>query len=89
MSTVRFQHHGNQFAIRFNYNADIVDLLKTSIPSFARTYDPHTKTWTAERHAMSCSFRLPCASAVRSPCMAFLAGPAGAHAGMLSTWWLP
>jgi hypothetical protein len=32
--------------LRFPYNAGLVELLKSEIPAYARSYDPDDKTWT-------------------------------------------
>jgi hypothetical protein len=34
--------------VRFSYNATLVELLKETVPSCDRAYDPASKTWTLE-----------------------------------------
>jgi hypothetical protein len=46
--TVLFERKGTRYNVRFQYHARLVELIKT-IPSWARTYDPPTKTWTVDR----------------------------------------
>ena len=49
MSTVVFAHHGmTRYSVRFNYSRDLVDLLKLSVPSFARSWNPQAKEWLVE-----------------------------------------
>ena len=47
MSTVRFEKRGSKYAVNFSYDPKLVEWIK-SFPSWARGYDPPTKTWTLE-----------------------------------------
>jgi len=44
MTAVRFDRRGDQYAVSFAYNADLVALVKT-VPSFARSWQPTGKVW--------------------------------------------
>jgi hypothetical protein len=46
VSTILFTRHGDRYTVRFQYNADLVELLKTAVPSHARDWNPATKEWT-------------------------------------------
>lgn len=48
VSTVIFEFRGYQFSCRFRYDPDIVDLVKTSVPGSARSWDPSTKQWLVD-----------------------------------------
>lgn len=45
MTAVRFTARGTRhYSVNFNYNPSVVDIVK-SVPSYARTFEPATKTW--------------------------------------------
>jgi hypothetical protein len=48
MTAVVFEHHGAAYTVRFPYNADVVELIKTVVPSYARTWHPAVKTWAVD-----------------------------------------
>jgi hypothetical protein len=45
MTAVRFQRRGDTTAVTFAYNPDIVELLKASVPSFLRSWNPDRREW--------------------------------------------
>jgi hypothetical protein len=58
---VLFARHGARYTVRFRYDPDLVELLKTAVPGHARDWNPATKTWTVDvGHAE------PLASALRA-----------------------
>jgi hypothetical protein len=46
MSTILFTRHSTNYTVRFRYDPDLVELLKTAVPSGARDWNPATKEWT-------------------------------------------
>lgn len=57
--TILFEKRGSRYSVRFPYHAQLVEMCKT-VPSWARSYDPPTKTWTFEReyaHSLAADFR--------------------------------
>jgi hypothetical protein len=51
MSMVAFtaKMGGEWYDIRFQYNPDLVTMIKTVIPATFRKYEPATKTWSAQK----------------------------------------
>jgi hypothetical protein len=47
-TTVAFTRCGYAYTVRFAYNPDVVGLLKTTVPAFARTWDSSAKRWTVD-----------------------------------------
>ena len=45
MTAVRFQRRGDVHAITFAYDPTIVELLKASVPSFIRSWNPDRREW--------------------------------------------
>ncbi|MGO9098910.1 MAG: hypothetical protein ACLP9Y_05500 [Mycobacterium sp.] len=45
MTAVRFQRRGDVHAITFAYDPTIVELLKVSVPSFIRSWNPDRREW--------------------------------------------
>jgi hypothetical protein len=48
MTTVTFEQHGTVYTVRFNYSPVLVELIKTEVPHYARTWQPTVKAWTVE-----------------------------------------
>jgi hypothetical protein len=48
MTAVRFERRGDMHAVTFIYNADLVELLKRTIPSHARKWVPARREWHIE-----------------------------------------
>jgi len=46
--TVVFDRVGNGYTVRFPYDALLVELLKSRVPSYARTWDKTGKQWTVD-----------------------------------------
>ena len=49
MTEVNFRLDGYWYTVRFDYDADLVRIVK-SIPAFARSWKPETKTWRVDRY---------------------------------------
>lgn len=62
MTAVHFKKIGSRYQVRFSYDPKLVDHIKASIPSWARTYDPATKTWTILERSYAMKFALDCKS---------------------------
>ena len=45
MTAVRFQRRGDIHAVTFAYDPMIVELLKASVPSFIRSWNPDRREW--------------------------------------------
>ncbi len=45
VSTVIFTRQGDGYGVRFRYDPALVELLKTAVPSYARSWDPSLKQW--------------------------------------------
>ncbi|MGO9354807.1 MAG: hypothetical protein ACLP3C_29705 [Mycobacterium sp.] len=45
MTAVRFQRRGDVHAVTFTYSAEIVELLKASVPSFLRSWNSDRREW--------------------------------------------
>jgi len=45
MSAVRFQRRGDVHAVTFAYDPMIVELVKATVPSFARSWNPQRHEW--------------------------------------------
>ena len=45
MTAVRFQRRGDAHAVTFAYNPEVVELLKASVPSFIRSWNPDRREW--------------------------------------------
>jgi hypothetical protein len=59
MTTVRFMKTGREFRCSFSYDPRLVELCK-SVPSWARSYEPATKTWTFDpqfAHMLAADFQ--------------------------------
>ena len=48
MTTVIFQDRGFDYAVRFRFDPTVVDLLKTAVPSYARSWNPSERMWTVD-----------------------------------------
>jgi len=48
MTTVVFTRAGAVYTVRFDYNAAVVELLKSTVPAHARTWDKTGKQWTVD-----------------------------------------
>ena len=48
MSTVVFQRLGDASGVRFHYHPDLVELIKTAVPTYARRYNPAAKERTVD-----------------------------------------
>ncbi len=48
MSTVIFTRQGDGYGVRFRYDPALVELLKTAVPSYARSWDPSLKQWQVQ-----------------------------------------
>jgi hypothetical protein len=46
MSSVLFRRRADHYTVRFSYDPDLVELLKTTVPAWARSWDPTIKEWT-------------------------------------------
>jgi hypothetical protein len=47
MSYVTFTLRFDRYAIRFRYDPELVELVKT-VPSYARSWEPSTREWTVD-----------------------------------------
>jgi hypothetical protein len=45
MTAIRFQRRGDTHAVTFAYNPDVVELLKATVPSFLRSWNPDRREW--------------------------------------------
>lgn len=48
MTAVRFERRGGIYAVTFRYDADLVDVLKLTVPSYARRWSPPRREWEIE-----------------------------------------
>lgn len=48
MTTVTFTQRGTDCMIRFPYHPDLVATVKATVPHYARTWNPGSKTWIVE-----------------------------------------
>jgi hypothetical protein len=48
MTSVLFRRAGVRYVIRFTYDPDLVELLKATVPGFARSWDPYTNEWKVD-----------------------------------------
>ena len=48
MTTVMFTRAGAVYTVRFDYDALLVELLKSRVPSYARTWNSAGKLWTVD-----------------------------------------
>ena len=48
MSVVRFEDRGGMYAVTFVYDAGLVELLKLTVPSYARKWMPGRREWHIE-----------------------------------------
>jgi hypothetical protein len=48
MTTVLFQRHTTVYTVTFPYSPVLVNIIKTTVPGYARTWDQPTKQWTVE-----------------------------------------
>ena len=48
MTTVMFTRAGAVYTVRFDYNAAVVELLKSTVPAHARTWDKTGKQWAVD-----------------------------------------
>jgi hypothetical protein len=46
MTAVHFKKVGSRWQVRFPYDPRLVEHIKQTVPSWARSYDPATKIWT-------------------------------------------
>lgn len=46
MRAASFTQHGPEYQFQFTFDKALVDLIKQTVPTFARSYSPPTKTWT-------------------------------------------
>jgi hypothetical protein len=46
MSTILFTRHGTSYSVRFRYDPTIIELIKTAVPSNARSWNSAAKEWT-------------------------------------------
>ena len=60
MTTILFERRGFEYSIRFPYNPRLVEIVKTSVPSYARSWHPEVKAWTVDAE-----FALPLADILR------------------------
>ena len=45
MTAVRFEHRGPTYAVTFSYDSRVVELLKSTVPSYARSWQWSNKWW--------------------------------------------
>src|SRR5262245_49429136 len=62
MTQVHFKKIGSRYQVRFSYDPQLVDHIKASVPSWARSYDPASKTWTITDRGYALKFGKDCAS---------------------------
>jgi hypothetical protein len=48
MTAVRFERRGGMYAVTFVYDADLVELLKVSVPAYARSWNRTRREWLIE-----------------------------------------
>ena len=48
MTAVRFERRGHIYAVTFVYDADLVELLKVSVPAYARSWNRVRREWLIE-----------------------------------------
>ena len=48
MSAVLFQRHITVYAVTFNYSPVLVNVIKSTVPGYARSWDQPAKQWTIE-----------------------------------------
>ncbi len=48
MTAVRFTARGTEYAVSFAYNVAVVELLKSTVPGYARTWAKERKEWSVE-----------------------------------------
>ena len=48
MTAVMFDRRGETYAVRFSYDPTLVDLLKSTVPSYARRWSPPRREWFVE-----------------------------------------
>lgn len=48
MTAVRFDKRGNGYGVTFRYDPEIVELLKLSVPAYARSWSPPRREWLVE-----------------------------------------
>jgi len=48
MTAVRFERRGFNYAVGFAYNPAVVELLKTTVPYYARTWSPNRREWEVD-----------------------------------------
>ena len=48
MTAVRFERRGGMYAVTFTYDAGLVELLKLTVPSYARKWVPARREWHIE-----------------------------------------
>ena len=48
MTAVRFERRGHIYAVTFIYDADLVELLKVSVPAYARSWNRVRREWLIE-----------------------------------------
>jgi hypothetical protein len=46
MTTAAFRRRSDYYTVRFSYDPDLIELLKTTVPRWVRSWDPTTKEWT-------------------------------------------
>ncbi|OBI52874.1 hypothetical protein [Mycobacterium sp. E787] len=48
MTAVRFGVHGAVYVVQFSYDPAVIDLIKATVPHYARSWHPTAKAWTVE-----------------------------------------
>lgn len=48
MTAVRFESHGHTYSVCFAYNPAVVQLLKDTVPGYARKWAPGRKEWEVD-----------------------------------------
>jgi hypothetical protein len=48
MTAIRFTRNGYSFAVTFAYNPAVVELLKSTVPYYARSWSPDRREWEVD-----------------------------------------
>ncbi len=46
MTSVLLRRRGDRYTVKFSYDPDLVELLKGTVPGWARSWDTNVKEWT-------------------------------------------